>query len=130
MSGAAVEHRQARLLRELGVRRYRLRSTAVTSSGAGDTDVASTAVAVPDPAATETVQLRLYRAGGDDGSPNGPAALVWSQVLTWLGMPDDQVHWLAQPEPGRVALPACDDWLSPAGKRALYQALKFRAPER
>lgn len=129
--------RRARILGELGLVRYRLR--AVPSPAAVTVTVSTTA-----PAAVVAVEqagvvgpLPVQRALSvhvpDVGVAlprDGVAATIWRQVLQWLRLDGDDVEWAAARGAHVVSLPPSSEWSTPAGKRALWTALKSFASKR
>lgn len=135
-AGVAPRDPRARLLRELGVQRFRLRkrepapadTAQLAPAAAGTTNTSTQASSAQASAVTPVTALCLYRPDGS-GAPEGVAAVVWTQVLSWLARSPDQVRWVSNPDGDALELPAASQWTSPAGKRNLWQALKAMAPE-
>lgn len=133
--------RQAQVLAELGVLRYRLRAPALIEPVLVDpvlvepalvepvlVEPASTAVTTeaPAPAVAAAALLTVYApdAGARAPTGTGTAAAVWRQVLAWLRLDDAEVEWAMTPDAAALRLPACGEWSTAQGKRALWLALK------
>ncbi len=111
--------RRARILGELGLVRYRLRT--LTSAGA------PAATRVADAIAPSAVRpaLTVHVPDIEEGvAGTDVAAAVWGQVLAWLRLAADDVEWSRAPDAPALVLPASTEWSTPAGKRALWLALK------
>lgn len=116
MSSAMTPDRRQRILTELGLVSYRLRTSSRNTAAKPES-------ATPSP--------RLCVTARDAAAPPGsnPAAAIWTQVLTWLGRTDDEVDWQADQD-GAIVLPPVASWATPEGKRGLWLALKRQAKGR
>ncbi len=129
LSAALPGSRQARLLRELGLVRYRLRAAGGTERSLERAGVSASESAVDRPGIGDSVpqprpRLRVCAGMAAGQTPEGAAGEIWAQILAWLRLDSSCVEWCERPAPDVVPLPPPVDWLQPQGKRELWQILK------
>lgn len=126
------ETRRRRLLAEMGVVRYRLREprspvVAVPAGQLPSIDTARRASLDVNPQTSSPGRDQEFalavNAGGSVTAPSsGVEAVIWRQVLAWLGYASTDVTW--RTGDGSIGLPAIQTWSTPEGKRGLWNALK------
>jgi hypothetical protein len=135
---------RARVLAELGLVRYRLRSPSrrVPSDASAPDAIATTDVILAEadhaprpaqaqvaPRPTAVLMIHVPDTGGEPVTADA-AVRVWQQVLAWLRLDERDVAWSSTPDGSACVLPASHEWSTPQGKRGLWLALKAFAVTR